>query len=149
MNSKPAQSWRFSRSPQLTVNFEIKKCYLLEIQLRTKRDSDGGESEYAVLKVGTLDLLDEFQSTGSASRKVITLMCFEPSIYFKLQDGDWYRMKGFVSFGYGNTYLCITEAFDSLYRDVEEVFEEDKITPFDEPVPGGKENEKESEDCPY
>lgn len=118
MNTKPAKTWTFENTRGPTVDFTIRECFLLDLQLRKRRGSDGEESEYAVLKIGSFDLLDNFLLNPRLSKKAITLMCFEEGIYYHLEPEKRYSFKGFISFGYGNTYLCIKDAKDSLGQDV-------------------------------
>lgn len=52
-------------------------------------------------------------------------MCFDENIWPHLAPGGKYHLDGEISFGYGNTYLCIRNAFHPFGNNVTEDMEGD------------------------
>ena len=106
------------------IKWQMDKVHVIDCTLRMKRTiSDDFPQMYAVIKVSFSDSWDTYSFTRIHKRyktKYLTLMCFEESLFQEImgiikrcfeQDGFAPTMsfEGFVSFGYGNTYLVIEE----------------------------------------
>ena len=89
-----------------------------EIQVRTRKLDEFSSKEYAVLSVFYFDRFDGMSLRRLLGKKPpagkkITLMIFNPPLYKLLSVGSSYMFRGFVSFGYGNTFLVCEEAITS------------------------------------
>ena len=72
--------------------------------------------EYAVISITFNDIFDGDTLTyvNRKAEKKITLMCFREELYKRVVIGDCFSFKGFVSFGYGNTFLVVKRIYDQL-----------------------------------
>jgi hypothetical protein len=100
-----------------------------EIQKRNRINKDGLPAEYAVFSVFHFDRFDECSllkraHVSKSPGKKITIMCFLPGLYNQVERGKTYMFKGFVSFGYGNTFL-VTEEIITQAGEVLSSWEED------------------------
>lgn len=105
-----------------SIKWTLKKAQIDAIDIRKKKNPyTGNEEFYAVIKVILIDKFDTFKMahTSHVRHKGITLMCFREPIFKCLVESEMFSFSGFVSFGYGNTYLVVRKAFDELGFDVE------------------------------
>lgn len=76
---------------------------------------NGIDDKYAVLSVGVDDYYSDkkAQFVRNSKSKNVTLMLFDERLFSTVAEG-WVRsFAGFVSFGYGNTFLVIEKVFDA------------------------------------
>ena len=78
--------------------------------------------EYAVFSVTFNDIFDGGTLTyvNHKAEKKITLMCFKEELYKRVVIGECFSFKGFVSFGYGNTFLVVKRIYDQLDFPIDE-----------------------------
>lgn len=94
-----------------------KKAWVQDISLRSRKNQWTKNIEpYAVITITHEDTFDETQLIQSTKKthKKITLMCFQEILYKRLVVGDRFSFSGFISFGYGNTFLVVTKIKDDL-----------------------------------
>jgi len=91
----------------MKITWKGRKGELKAVSVREAHSTKDGK-EYAVLTV----------VASRRGGKNITMMCFIPAIYNVLSLNDTYSYSGFVSFGYGNTFLVVEEVRDFLGYDV-------------------------------
>jgi len=99
------------------VSFSIKKTTLLYKDIRSKVNLRAGiDDEYAVLTVGSgrEKIVDITCRQTKHKRNFVTLMCFNERLFKTLVCNEVYSLTGCVSFGFGNTYLVVEEAFNQL-----------------------------------
>lgn len=103
--------------------WSVKKIIVQEVLIRERFDCETLErSKYAVCKCSFSERGNDPADSEPKQRKrkkEISIMCFLQQIWTRLIPGERYSLRGEITFGYGNTYLCILEAFDSLGIDVE------------------------------
>lgn len=89
----------------MKIHFNTDLVELKEVQERMKEDGDS----YAVLRIEPKDTFNTFalKNKAKAKKKQITLLCFIPSLYEELKIEERLKFEGFVSFGYGNTFLVV------------------------------------------
>lgn len=99
----------------MKIKFKTGLITIAEIQIRARKDRDGNMSEYAVLSGYHFDRFSEFSLREKLNGKPvpgkkITFMCFYRPLWQIIELNHQYMLKGFVSFGYGNTFLVVEEA---------------------------------------
>jgi hypothetical protein len=119
------------------VKWSIQNILISEISIRTHVNPwTGNEEDYAVIFCKPKDVEIERKQRGSVIAKTISFLLFKEEIFRRTVEGDWFSFTGEVRFGYGNTYLVATRAYDasdisvededSIYYDRWEPEEEDK-----------------------
>ena len=99
------------------VSFSVRKITLVNKDIRSKINlRNGVDDEYAVLSVGKgRDNVEPISFRSEKNkRKFITLMCFDERLFKTLVCNEVYSFTGSVSFGFGNTYLVVEEAFNQI-----------------------------------
>lgn len=107
------RSWRNMWKREIRVKWNIRNVCVLSIDKRFRENRLKQQEEYAVIGVGTITDFDEISDeTHRGYRKVkpLILMCFSPSTYNLISEGNVYSFSGKVGFGYGNTYFTIEKA---------------------------------------
>lgn len=103
---------------EIDMKWQLKKIVCINLSIRTRVDiQTNKEEEYAVIQVipeREVDLIVDETRKKHRRKKFLSLMCFIPGIYTKIQRGNIYSFSGFVSWGYGCTYFCVKECFDLL-----------------------------------
>jgi len=102
----------------MKINWSLKKAEILNISIRKRckflrHNDDEGSDFYAVVSL---------RNRHRGVMKQITLMCFKNELWMELDRRTGYpedapfifSFCGFVSFGYGNTFLNIEEIYDVL-----------------------------------
>ena len=104
------------------IKWNVKRVWITDLSCRTRKNQwTKNMEEYAVVSIEFKDMFDEatLALTQRLSHKKITLMVFREEIYKRLIVGDRFSFGGFLSFGYGNTFLVVKKAFDDLGFDIE------------------------------
>lgn len=101
--------------------WSVKRIIIQDVQVRTRFNPDILESEqYAVVKGSFKERGDDptFGGKKKIKQKEVTMMCFDRVLWACLEIDSRLNLTGDLSFGYGNTYLCITSARDTLGQDL-------------------------------
>jgi hypothetical protein len=96
----------------MKINFRTTEGHIKDVQIRQKEDG----TQYAVLRISAKDDFDGFRlrkSQKTPATKDITLLCFIPAMFESFQVVTRAIFKGFVSFGYGNTFLVLEDYIDA------------------------------------
>lgn len=106
----------------MKIKFKTGLITIAEIQVRARKDKEGNMTEYAVLSGFHFDRFSEFTLREKlhgkpVPGKKITFMCFYRPLWDIIEPNHEYMLTGFVSFGYGNTFLVVEEAI-SKYGEV-------------------------------
>ena len=106
-----------------------KKCRIKSINYRTRITDSGEEQPYLSMKVESMDDFDSVTFSkikAKRKRKDINVMCFRSNLFESFSEGEIYDLSGFISFGYGNTYLVIktVKAFKKDPETVSGVFDD-------------------------
>ena len=104
------------------IKWNVKRVWLAEMSKRTRKNQwTKNIDEYAVVAIRFFDDYDGNTLAPEVEKrhKKITLMVFKEEIYKRLIVGDRFSFGGFISFGYGNTFLVVKKAFDDLGFDIE------------------------------
>jgi hypothetical protein len=125
------------RKFEIRVSWKVPCICVLSVSKRERINLLGVKEEYAVIGIGTISDFDDLTLESfprNRKVKVLSLMCFIPSIYNNVHEGQMYVFKGKVGFGYGNTYLTVEEAclpngFPLVQIDEEYLEEEDDCPP--------------------
>lgn len=99
------------------IKWTAKKVVIQSIQIRSRtNDWTKKIEDYAVIGIHLQDSFDSqrFRPGVKPVQKKLTLMCFLEDIWKRLVEGKKFSFRGFVSFGYGNTFLVVEDAFSSL-----------------------------------
>lgn len=101
------------------ISWTMQDAEIKWVSRRKRKDEMGNETEYAVFQVVHNDSFGTFSLIKVKGKpKNITLMCFKEHIFENVVEGETYSLSGFISFGYGNTFLVIDEAKDITGRRV-------------------------------
>lgn len=93
------------------------KVLVINTSIRNRVDIHEKVEEYCVIHVVNVNELEEIEEEIKRKRKrrkFLCLMCFLPRIYEKIELKRIYSFCGFLSFGFGSTYLCATKCRDAL-----------------------------------
>lgn len=115
MHSSLFSLWNNMSSSTRKVKFTLEKVLIIKKDIRTKVNLRNGiDDRYAVLSVSIRDNLDVIKNTfvDKVKKKFITLMVFDEFLCVTLAENCKYSFTGFVSFGYGNTYLVVEKAYN-------------------------------------
>lgn len=128
--------------------WSVKRIIIQDIQVRTRFNPDVLENEqYAVVKGSFKERGNDptFGGKKKVKQKEVTMMCFDRVLWSCLEIDARLNLTGDLSFGYGNTYLCIISARNTLGQDltlqISDGFEDE--TPW-EKSPREKEIEEEN-----
>lgn len=95
------------------------KVVVMDVSFRKRINiRENQEEEYAVIHVLNIKQMDEISEEHKKNKKkrvkFLCLMCFKPEIYRNLVANQIFSFKGFISFGLGSTFFCISDARDAL-----------------------------------
>lgn len=99
------------------ISWKVRNVWIESLDRRVRKNAwTKNMEEYAVIHVAFEDCFDEkkLMENFKKKHKSITLMCFLPNIYERLVVGDRFSFEGFISLGYGNTFLVVLSARDDL-----------------------------------
>lgn len=99
------------------ISWMMNDAEIKGVSRRKRRNELENETEYAVFQVVHSDNFGTFSLIKSKRKeKKITLMCFKEHIFENVMEGETYSLSGFISFGYGNTFLVVDDAKDFTGR---------------------------------
>ena len=95
----------------MRIKYETSRLKVIDVQVRTKKD----DSQYAVISIEFPDRFDaiSLRKNPKHKKKHISMLCFTPHAFPSIIPENEYIFKGFVSFGYGSTFLVIEDFYDA------------------------------------
>jgi len=84
----------------------------LKVIKQQERCTDN-EVDYAVFKCEFPDKFDAIalRKNDKHKVKIISLICFIPSLFSEIEENETYIFTGFISFGYGSTFLVVEDFY--------------------------------------
>lgn len=123
--------------------FKTPKMQLKRINLRTKVHDVIKDEEYAVLTVAYHDAFDghALRFKSKKIEKDITLICFKPDLYERLEEGDFFYFEGSTHYRYGGIYQRVEKILDDLGFSIDSkesiYYNANKVIPIEEFLGGG------------
>jgi len=95
----------------MKIKFQTSKLRTLSVQVREKAEG----TKYAIISIDYPDRFDAIalKKNPTHKSKHISLICFLQNMYEMLEADKEYLFSGFVSFGYGSTFLVLEDFIDA------------------------------------